>query len=186
MSNITVDNPYELVSSFYGPGATGCWYLTILSCFVSWTFHPRKRASDSIDSDFVAVIVFSVVAAGHSIIQTEHLQTISDATEKDLGAAHLVRMRASLKASVAIVHASTATLLGSIIPVAFRGHVRRSILLQTAAIVNIITIVALSSVGYYSWGLPIYFFLESILTSLGIIDSALSVIFTSILTYFSI
>lgn len=60
---------YNLVSSLYGPGTTACWYLTALSCLVSWTLHPKKRKSGSLDSDFIAVLTFPAVAAGHLISQ---------------------------------------------------------------------------------------------------------------------
>jgi hypothetical protein len=60
---------YSLVSSLYGPGATVCWYLTVLSCLASWTLHPKKRVSGSIDPDFVALLTFPTVAAGHLISQ---------------------------------------------------------------------------------------------------------------------
>ena len=58
---------YELVSSLWGPGNTGCWYLTILSCLASWTLDPKKRASGSISIDFIAVLAYPAVAAGHLI-----------------------------------------------------------------------------------------------------------------------
>jgi hypothetical protein len=63
------EDRYELVSSLYGPGTTACWYLTIISCLASWTLHPSKRTSGSIDSDFLALLIFPTVAAGHLIFQ---------------------------------------------------------------------------------------------------------------------
>lgn len=63
------DDNLSLVSGFYGPGATICWYLTMMSCFVSWTMHPKRRTSGSIDPDFIAVLTFPIVAAAHLIFQ---------------------------------------------------------------------------------------------------------------------
>jgi hypothetical protein len=60
---------YSLVSSLYGPGTTACWYLTALSYHASWTLHPKKRMSGSIDTDFIALLTFPTVAAGHLISQ---------------------------------------------------------------------------------------------------------------------
>jgi hypothetical protein len=61
-----------LVSSFYGPGATACWYLTCLSCLISWTIHPKKQKTDSITSDFIAAVTFPTVAAAHLIAQVQN------------------------------------------------------------------------------------------------------------------
>lgn len=74
MTTLDSDLPdrYNLVSSLYGPGTTACWYLTVLSCLVSWTLHPKKRKSGSLDSDFIAVLTFPAVAAGHLISQIHH------------------------------------------------------------------------------------------------------------------
>ena len=58
-----------LVSSFYGPETVTCWYLTTLSVIVSWTLHPQKRKSGSIDVDLIAVLTLPAVAAGHLVSQ---------------------------------------------------------------------------------------------------------------------
>ena len=68
-ANSAVPGRYDLVSSLYGPGTTACWYLTSMSCLVSWMLHPKKRKSGSLDSDFIAVLTFPAVAAGHLISQ---------------------------------------------------------------------------------------------------------------------
>jgi hypothetical protein len=60
-----LQNRFALVSSLYGPGTIICWYLTTLSVLVSWTLHPRKRKSGSIDVDLIAVLTLPAVAAGH-------------------------------------------------------------------------------------------------------------------------
>ncbi|RYC78125.1 hypothetical protein BFJ63_vAg19001 [Fusarium oxysporum f. sp. narcissi] len=67
----------QLVSSFYGPGTTGCWYFTTLSCLLLWTLHPKRKNCDSIDTDFIAVLTYPVVAAGHLVVQ---LTTYTDLT----------------------------------------------------------------------------------------------------------
>ena len=64
-----------LVSSLYGPGTIACWYLTTLSVLVSWTVHPRKRKSGSIDVDLLAVLTLAVVAIGHLVSQIPGLLT---------------------------------------------------------------------------------------------------------------
>ena len=68
-TNSSTPDSLALVNSFYGPGATACWYLTCLSCLVSWSLHPRKRESDSITANFIALVTFPVVAAGHLVAQ---------------------------------------------------------------------------------------------------------------------
>lgn len=65
----TQSNEYALVSSFYGPGAVGGWYLTVLACLISFSLHPRKRTRDSITADLIAVLTFPTVAAADLITQ---------------------------------------------------------------------------------------------------------------------
>ena len=67
-----------LVSSFYGPGAVTCWYLTTLAVLTSWTLHPTKRKSGSIDEDIIAVLTFPAVAAGHILWQARKLLSEED------------------------------------------------------------------------------------------------------------
>ena len=71
-------NRYILVSSLYGPGAIACWYLTVLSVIISWTLHPRKRKTGSIDVDLIAVLTLPAVAAGHLISQALKLLSTHD------------------------------------------------------------------------------------------------------------
>lgn len=80
-----------LVSSLYGPGTISCWYLTTLSILVSWTLHPQKRKSGSIDVDLIAVLTLPAVAAGHLVFQCRGylrqdrtLQASGSVYEKDL------------------------------------------------------------------------------------------------------
>jgi len=67
----TISDSLALVNSFYGPGATACWYLNCLSCVVSWTLHPKKQRSDSITSDLIALVTFPAVAAAHLVSQVQ-------------------------------------------------------------------------------------------------------------------
>ena len=60
---------YALVSSLYGPGTMAGWYLATLSVLVSWTLHPRKRSSGSIDVDTIAMLTLPLVAAAHLVSQ---------------------------------------------------------------------------------------------------------------------
>ena len=73
MASETVNSfvPLELatVSSLYGPGTVTCWYFTVASVLVSWTLHPHKRNSGSIDVDLIATLTLPSVAAGHVISQ---------------------------------------------------------------------------------------------------------------------
>ncbi|KAL8762628.1 MAG: hypothetical protein Q9194_007513 [Teloschistes cf. exilis] len=134
--------PPELVSPFYGEGVMACWMLAWMSCLVSWAVDPRKRASDSIGVVFMVALVFSILAAGHLIVQLLRFPTLSEACEKGLiGAAQLVKLGALLQASMAIVEESTLRLafLLSVIPL--RWYVRRLSLLSMAAVVNGIAVV---------------------------------------------
>jgi hypothetical protein len=98
---LTDSDRYSLVSSLYGPGTTVCWFLTVLSCIVRWTLHPKKRKSGSVDSDFIAVITFSAVAAGHLIVQVHSYPGPKDqiTKTKDL---LLLRRIAAIEASLNI------------------------------------------------------------------------------------
>lgn len=65
-----------LVSSLYGKGTTLCWLLTILACLISWTCDKRKRNSDSLNADFIGIHCLPCVAAGHTLHQIRHLETL--------------------------------------------------------------------------------------------------------------
>lgn len=116
----TVDyNPPELSSPFYGQGVRACSELAFLACLISWAIDPRKRASDSIDLAFIAVLVFSIVAAGHLIVQLWRFPTVSEACDMGLiGAASLVNLGALVQACMATVEEFTLQLafLSSVIP----------------------------------------------------------------------
>ena len=83
-----LQNRLALVSSLYGPGTITCWYLTILSVLLSWTLHPRKRKSGSIDVDLIAILTLPAVAAGHLVSQVQALlnqdKTIRASSSADL------------------------------------------------------------------------------------------------------
>ncbi len=78
-SAVEVDR-YALVSSFYGPGAVGGWYLTTLACLISFGLHPRKRRADSITVDMIAVLTFPTVAAAHLVSQIRSCPTEMSST----------------------------------------------------------------------------------------------------------
>jgi hypothetical protein len=86
-----------LVNSFYGPGATACWYLTCLSSLISWTLHPKKRTADAITNDFIVLATFPTVASAHLITQIR-----SWPSELSVDDETLEQMRASLAASLII------------------------------------------------------------------------------------
>ena len=86
-------NQYDLVSSFYGPGAVVGWYLTALACLVSFSLHPRKRSRDSITADLIAVLTFPTVAAADLITQVRSYPREG---------ATLAQNAASIKASLSV------------------------------------------------------------------------------------
>jgi hypothetical protein len=86
-----------LVNSFYGPGATACWYLTCFSSLVSWTLHPRKRTADAITNEFIALATFPTVASAHLITQIQSWPSESSVNDETLE-----QLRASLAASLII------------------------------------------------------------------------------------
>ena len=65
----TMDIPddFTLVSSLYGPGNWGCWFLTIISLLCTWTFNIESRQKDTITNDFLAALAIPCIAAGHLI-----------------------------------------------------------------------------------------------------------------------
>ena len=53
------------VSSLYGHGPVVAWYFTLLAVFISWTAHPRKSRTGSIDVDLIAILTLPAVAVAH-------------------------------------------------------------------------------------------------------------------------
>lgn len=66
MESIDID-PYGKVPGFYGPGAVGGWYLTAISCIITWTLNPTHSSEDSLNADFIALLTFPIVASGDLI-----------------------------------------------------------------------------------------------------------------------
>ena len=66
-------DPLALVSPLYGPGNIAAYYLTFLAIVLSWTLHPYKRVSGSIDIDFMGFLIFGDAAAGHLLYQIQTL-----------------------------------------------------------------------------------------------------------------
>ncbi|KAJ5654131.1 hypothetical protein N7490_001134 [Penicillium lividum] len=60
---------YQLVDSLYGPGTVGAWLLTLCAILISWTLNTSSRRKDSISLDFIAGLLFPLIAAGHVIFQ---------------------------------------------------------------------------------------------------------------------
>lgn len=102
-SAVEIDH-YALVSSFYGPGAVGGWYLTSLACLISFRLHPRKRKADSITADLIAVLTFPTVAAAHLISQIRSCPT-------EMSNATLVQRAASMEAALIVIETSLAIAL---------------------------------------------------------------------------
>ena len=57
------------VSSLYGPGTFGGWMCTTASVFISWTCHRHSMSHDTIGNDFIAVLIFPIVAAIHHRVE---------------------------------------------------------------------------------------------------------------------
>ncbi len=87
---------YTLVSSFYGPGAVGGWYLTALACLISFGLHPRKRRADSITVDMIAVLTFPTVAAAHLVSQIRSCPT-------EMSSTTLTQKAASMEAALIVI-----------------------------------------------------------------------------------
>jgi len=118
-----------LVNSFYGTGATACWYLTCLSCFISWTLHPRKRKSDAITSDFIALVTFPTVASAHLITQIRSWPSESSVDDETL-----LQMRASLAASLIITETYYSLCIILLLPALFVRTPKRLCLLALTGI----------------------------------------------------
>jgi hypothetical protein len=132
-SNPSVSDPstsdrLALVSSLYGPGATACWYLTCFSCLASCTVHPKKRKSDSIESDFIASLIFPTVAGAHLISQVQSYP--SQAFGMPLpGDGALVQRIASMSASLTITETYLALCVILLLPALLFRSVERGALL---------------------------------------------------------
>ena len=84
-TNASYEARFARVSSLYGPGTIAAWYFTMLSVLVSWTLHPRKQKSGSIDVNLVAILALPAVAAGHVVWQGQLLpRHFADLNEEGL------------------------------------------------------------------------------------------------------
>jgi hypothetical protein len=118
-----------LVNSFYGPGATACWYLTCLSSLISWTLHPKKRMADAITNEFIALATFPTVASAHLITQIRSWPSESSVNDETLE-----QMRASLAASLIITETYLSLCIILILPGLFGRTPKRLCLLAVTGI----------------------------------------------------
>jgi hypothetical protein len=118
-----------LVNSFYGPGATACWYLTCFSSLISWTLHPRKRTADTITTDFIALATFPTVASAHLITQIRSWPLESSVKDETLE-----QMRASLAASLIITETYLSLCIILILPGLFTRVPKRLCLLAVTGV----------------------------------------------------
>ena len=81
----------------------------MLACLVSWTIHPKKRRSGSVDSDFIALLTFPTIAAAHLISQTHHYKLKAETLnpEGNEGGA-TAKLLAAIEASLNITETSLA------------------------------------------------------------------------------
>lgn len=129
-----------LVNSFYGPGATACWYLTCLACLVSWTLHPQKSRSDSITTDLIALVTFPTVASAHLITQINNYPYETSAGDWTLSQIH-ASMAASLIITETYLAICVILLFVTILPRPRR--VKRIVLLALTGIFCVISEVCL-------------------------------------------
>lgn len=118
-----------LVSSLYGPGTITGWYLTILSLMASWTLHPRKRKSGSVDVELLAVLTLPAVAACHSISQARRIRHQENHLMANDGAGwYYVQSLAALEASFTVTETFMAISVIFFIVAAWMFCIRRAIL----------------------------------------------------------
>lgn len=120
---------YALVSGFYGPGVTICWYLTISSCFVKWLAHPDRPGT--VDNDFITALTIPIVAAGHLFMQLPNYpgptDDIASTSDPDL-----VPYAAAIEASVVIVRCFIPLCAGLLLVAGLKRHFKRIALLIMA------------------------------------------------------
>ena len=123
-SDPSTSDSLTMVNSFYGPGATACWYLTCFSCLISWTFHPQKRTSDSITSDFIALVTFPTVAAVHLLSQVQNYPSQPSLDEQLSKQIH-----ASMSASLTITETYLTLCMILLAPTVLMQSMKRIVLL---------------------------------------------------------
>jgi hypothetical protein len=118
-----------LVNSFYGPGATLSWYLTCLSCLISWTLHPKKRLADTITGNLITHVTFPTVASAHLITQIRSWPPESSVNEQTLA-----QLRASLAASLTITEIYLSLCIILLLPGLFARSPKRLCLLAITGV----------------------------------------------------
>ena len=163
-----------LVNSFYGPGATACWYLTCLSCLISWSVHPAKRKSDTINNDFIALVTFPTIASAHLITQVRSWpleKSLVDVDDETL----LLQMRASLAASLIVTETYLLLCIILILPGLFARVPKRLCLLAITGIFGV------ASETYLYFALPSLRRAPGIFERSFVIDSLLLLVLILIL-----
>lgn len=159
-----------LVNSFYGPGATACWYLTCFSCLISWTVNPKKRTADAITNDSIAMITFPCVGSAHLISQVCNWP--SEMIDEDT----LGQMRASLSASLIIVETYLALCVILLLPGLFSRVPKRLSLLGTTGILCVVSesylYVALPGIRHAPGVFERSFIIDSLITLVLVIGLA--------------
>ena len=72
------------IDSLYGPGTMIGWYLTLLGCVVSWTYHPERSCRDSIDADLVVAFMLPVAAVSHLVLLARRVPAHHDMERTDI------------------------------------------------------------------------------------------------------
>lgn len=93
------EDELALVSSLYGKGTILCWLFTILACLISWTCHKEKRNSDTLNADFIGILVLPFVAAGHTIYQIRCLKSLSSS---DFSPVRITQLSRAVEASLTV------------------------------------------------------------------------------------
>lgn len=94
------ESRYSSVSSFYGPGAVGGWYLTVLACLISFGVY-RGRRTGSITPDLIAALAIPTIASAHLILQVHSLTKLI--ADPGHGQSELAQIAASTEASLVLV-----------------------------------------------------------------------------------
>lgn len=93
------EDELALVSSFYSQGTILCWLLTILACLISWACNKKKRNSDTLNADFIGILVLPSVAAGHTIYQIRCLRNLSSS---DIRPIRITQLSRAIEASLTV------------------------------------------------------------------------------------
>lgn len=121
---------YAIISSFYGPGAAACWYLTFISVLLSWLFHAERSVSGFIDEDLIAIVTFPAVAAGHILWQIRYLLG-SDKSPLKLQPSNILKISqalAAVGAPLSVIRTAIAIFPVIFLIATYKLHIRRMIL----------------------------------------------------------